>query len=273
MKARDACCGRTGMSLIDSRITGFQPVLCGRRLIVRRRAGTGWKPVIRKTIMKLLTFIGALLAIGGVCLASDELPGRPQERPVAIVGADVYPIDREPIVGGTVVFDHGRIVGVGKDASIPSGAEVIDGHGKRVYPGLFDAMTELGLVEIDAVRATLDQSEAGTVNPNARAEVAVNPDSELIPVARANGVLLALAAPSGGTLAGTSAVIQLDGWTTEDMTLRAPIAMHLTWPAMSQQRTWRSLARPETDQNKERDESLRKLKDTFDDARAYWTAK
>src|SRR6476469_6484725 len=116
---------------------------------------------------KTLLAIVALLTAGTAALASDELPGKPQDRPIAIVGADVYPVDREPIVGGTVVFDHGKIVGVGKDASIPSGAEVIDAHGKRVYPGLFDAMTDLGLVEIDAVRATVDQSEAGTVNPNA----------------------------------------------------------------------------------------------------------
>src|SRR3954463_12099902 len=109
-------------------------------------------------MLKTLLTVATLLAPAVVTFASDELPGKPQDRAVAIVGADVYPVDREPIVGGTVVFDPGKIVGVGKDASIPSGAEVIDARGKRVYPGLFDGLTEVGLVEIDAVRATLDQS-------------------------------------------------------------------------------------------------------------------
>ena len=72
---------------------------------------------------------------------------------------------------------------------------MIDLAGKHVYPGLFDALTDLGLVEINSVRATIDVQEIGQLNPNARAIVAVNPDSEMIPVTRSNGVLLALTAP------------------------------------------------------------------------------
>src|SRR5947208_2437612 len=138
-----------------------------------------------------LIIIAALACSAG--LASDEIPGRPQERAIAIVGADIYPVDREPIPRGTIVFDRGRIVAIGTaDVSVPEGAERIDGKGKRVYPGLFDAATSLGLNEIDSIRATVDRSETGSINPNSHAEVAINPDSELIPVARSNGILLAL---------------------------------------------------------------------------------
>src|SRR5512139_505992 len=78
-------------------------------------------------------------------IASDEVPGAPQDKPIAIVGADVYPVSGPPIKGGTVVFDKGKIIAVGGDVSIPPGAQTIDAKGKRVYPGLFDAMSDIGL--------------------------------------------------------------------------------------------------------------------------------
>src|SRR4051812_20954080 len=95
----------------------------------------------------LLTF----LLFSAKALASDEIPGRPQERAVAIVRADIYPVDREPIPGATIVFDRGRIIALGTDAAVPDGAERIDAKGKRVYPALFDASTTLGLNEIAAI--------------------------------------------------------------------------------------------------------------------------
>jgi imidazolonepropionase-like amidohydrolase len=106
---------------------------------------------------------------------------------------------------GTVVFVAGKITAVGKDVAIPEGAEIIDCTGKHVYPGLFDAHSQIGLIEIEAVRATVDTAETGSLNPNVRAEVAFNPDSELIPVTRANGVLLGLSAPTGSLVNGRSA--------------------------------------------------------------------
>jgi imidazolonepropionase-like amidohydrolase len=223
------------------------------------------------TVMRQIALIiVALLACSA--LASDEIPGRPQERPIVIVGADIYPVDREPVPGGTIVFDRGKIVAIGTNVSVPDGAERIDAKGKRVYPGLFDAATTLGLNEIASIRATIDQAETGSINPNSRAEVAINPDSELIPVARANGILLALVAPEGGLLSGSSAVVQLDGWTWEEMTLKGPAAFHLKWPAMAPVRSWR-VQRDETEQLKERDASLRSLRETFASARAYMNAR
>ena len=72
------------------------------------------------------------------------------------------------------------------------------------------------VVETGAVAVTRDFSELGEVTPEVRAAVAVNPDSDLIPVARANGILTAVVFPRGGLVAGRGSVIRLDGWTWEE---------------------------------------------------------
>jgi imidazolonepropionase-like amidohydrolase len=153
-----------------------------------------------------------------------------------------------------------------------SSVKRVDVTGKRVYPGLFAAGNDLGLAEVRSVRGTLDTGETGELNPNARAEVAINPDSELIPVARANGVLINLTVPEGSTLAGSSAVLQLDGWTWEDMTLRAPAAVHVVWPRVGRSRGRRA-EQPEEEQARQRDEQTKALEQAFADARAYMAAR
>jgi imidazolonepropionase-like amidohydrolase len=199
-------------------------------------------------------------------------PAPPQTRPVAIVDATIHTASGPVIERGTIVFRNGRIEEVGQNVRVPRGAERIDGRGKHVYPGLFDASTQLGLTEITSVRATNDFREAGSINPNARAIVAVNPDSDLIPVTRSNGVTTALTVPSGGLLSGTSAVIRLDGWTWEEMALAPDAALHIAWPRMTALRS-RFSDEPDDEQLRRRDRELKTLRDTFADARAYWQAR
>lgn len=176
-----------------------------------------------------------VVVLGGGLLprawAGPEVPGELPSGPVALVGATVHPVSGPDIVDGVVLFEAGKIVAVGprRELEIPAGAQTVDLAGRHVYPGLIDAYSDLGLIEVPSVRATRDFAETGDWNPNVRAEVAFHPDSELLPVARANGVLAALAAPRGGILRGTSAVMQLDGWTWEEMTVRAPVALHVRW--------------------------------------------
>ena len=203
--------------------------------------------------------------------ASDEVPAPPQKHDIVLAGGTVHTMTGPP-QRADVLLRNGKIAAIGTDVSASADAQRIDVTGKQVYPAFIDAATDIGLTEIGSVRATRDSSEVGQVNPNARAEVAVNPDSELIPVARANGVLLAVTGPDGGILAGTSALLQLDGWTWEDMTLRAPVAMELNWPSMAASRAWWQRD-TERDQLRQRDERLRQVKQTFDDARAYLTSK
>jgi len=173
---------------------------------------------------------------------------------------------------GVLVVDGARIVAVGLTASVPAGAKVIDASGLHAYPSLIDANTVLGLVEISSVRGTVDVSEVGDVNPNVRAEVALNADSELLPVTRANGVLIAMTAPRGGLVAGTAAVLRMDGWNWEDLTVKAPVGMVVNWPEMHINREPDAVPPPD-EQIKNRDARLQLLRDTFANARAYWRAR
>ncbi|MCS7312888.1 MAG: amidohydrolase family protein [Acidobacteria bacterium] len=208
-------------------------------------------------------------------LAGSQVPppAPPQNRPVALVGGTIHPMTGPVIERGVIVFEKGKIIAIGTDVPIPPDAEVIDVQGQHVYPGLIDANSILGLTEIDSIRATRDFAETGDVNPNVRAEVAINPDSEILPVTRANGVLVALAVPRGGVLAGRSAAIVLDGWTWEDMTLKAPVGLHVYWPRMTPTQAYPYIFLSEEEQRQRGEEAIRKLKEAFREARAYWVAK
>ena len=223
-----------------------------------------------------LLFLGVLgvLAFISSARAADQLPGEAQKGPVLLAGGEVHTVSGDILPGGSVLFDDGKIVAVGKDVQAPAGAKRVDVSGKRVYPGLFATGNDLGLSEIRSVRGTMDVSETGTINPNIRAEVAVNPDSELIPVARANGVLLNLTVPEGSLIPGSSAVMQLDGWTWQDMTVKAPVAVHVTWPRMGRPRVRRGgPQRQGEEQQPAADAQLKALEQAFADARAYQAAK
>ncbi len=182
-----------------------------------------------------LNWLAIILAHGTLLLlvelqASDQIPGAAQSKPIAIVGATLHTISGEDLQSGTIVFADGKITQIGSNGALPADTEIIEAHGKHVYPGLIESSSDLGLVEINSIRATIDSSETGTLNPNVQALTAFNPDSELIPVARANGILLAISAPEGGLLAGRSSLLMLDGWSRDDMTLKQDTGMHARWP-------------------------------------------
>jgi imidazolonepropionase-like amidohydrolase len=217
----------------------------------------------------ILIAVFALVATGH---GSDTIPAPPQAKPIAIKGGTIHPVSGPDIPNATIVFENGKIMAIGADAAIPPGAEVIDATGKHVYPGLINANTVLGLVEIGAVRATVDMEEAGALNPNVRSITSVNPDSELIPVARAAGVLTALSVPEGGIISGQSAVLRLEGWTPEEMTVLSPAAMHLRWPNLTIDRRPRA-RKSVKDQQKEMEKAQKQIRDAFGNARAYWQAR
>ncbi|MDX1946679.1 MAG: amidohydrolase family protein [Pirellulaceae bacterium] len=212
----------------------------------------------------------ATLSLAATCFAHPEVPGAPQKGPIALTNATIHPVSGPVIEQGTLVFSGGKIAAVGKDAKIPAEAAVLDLAGKHVYPALFDPLTDLGLTEINSIRATIDNRETGQLNPNVRAIVAVNPDSEILPVTRASGVLLALAAPVGGLMSGRSAVIQLDGWTWEEMALRADAALHVNWPALPRAGRRETEGPPAATNS---DEEIEKLGQALANARAYAAAR
>ena len=149
---------------------------------------------------------------------------------LAIQGGTVHPVSG-PSYSGTVVVRDGLIEAAGAGVEAPSDAEVIDATGLHVYPGLFNAFTSVGLVEIGSIAATQDDSELGDT-PHLRALEAVHPASEIIPVTRANGITHVLSAPGGGPWAGQASAILLDGWTVEEMAIAPSVGVVLEWPSL-----------------------------------------
>lgn len=228
---------------------------------------------LRLPLVNLSVGLSLLIAsIASHAWANPEVPGAPQAGPIALVGGTVHPVSAPALESGTVVFDQGKITAIGKEVPLPKGCRVVDVRGKHIYPALIDAWNNVGLIEINSIRATKDDAETGDINPNVRAQVAVNPDSELIPTTRSNGVLLTLSAPSGGVISGRSALIQLDGWTWEDMTLRSEVALHIHWPTMSPVGDLFFTA-PGKEQTDARDKALDQLRTAFDQASAYAKAR
>jgi imidazolonepropionase-like amidohydrolase len=208
-------------------------------------------------------------------LAAVAVPSLAGAERVAYVNATFHPIDGEAIVGGAMLVEDGRIAALGAAAGVAIGdARVIDLGGLHVWPGMIDAATNLGLVEVGAVRATVDTTEIGDYNPDLRAEVAVHPDSRRLPVTAAGGVLTAHVVPDGELFLGRSAAIRVDGWTWEEMTLAAPLGQHLRYPAQRFRRGWWNSA-PDAEEKfeKAKKEKVRRLDDLVGEARGYARAR
>jgi len=217
--------------------------------------------------------ITPLMVTALVCAQDLTVTAPPQRAPVAIVNATVHTLSGATHDPGYVVFDRGRIVDVGPVDDARSGkGRVIDADGLHVWPGLIGAHTRLGLTEISAVRAMRDYDEVGSMTPEIRAAVSVNPDSTLIPVARSNGVLAAGVFPSGGRIPGRASVIQLEGWTWEDMTLDDAAGLVLDWPRARPVTAW-WMTRSEEEQRKEIREARAQIDEFFAAAKAYVEAK
>ena len=211
-------------------------------------------------------------AVGLLVLALGFAPGGARAEPIVLTGCTIHPVSGPVIEKGMVVMRDGKIEAVGTRLNVPPGAKVVPCEGRHVYPGMISPLSVLGLTEVGSVLGTNDWQETGNVNPNVRAEVQINPESDLIPVTRVNGVTSALVVPRGGSIAGTSALIHLDGWTEEDMTVRAPVGLHVIWPAMTPSHAWWE-TRSDDDQRRARDSTLASLSRAFEDARAYWKAR
>jgi imidazolonepropionase-like amidohydrolase len=220
----------------------------------------------------LLLLYCSLLIVHCSLIASDPIPAKRQDHPIALLGATIHPVSGPEIPNGTILFDNGKVTGIGTTVSLPADVEKIDVTGKHIYPGIINANSTVGLTEIEAVRATNDYAETGRINPNVRSEIAVNPESELIPTLRANGVVIANVMPQGGLIAGRSAAIMMDGWTQEDVVLKAPIGLVVNWPLMTISHSpW--IRQTEEEQKKDHTKQLKELSDAFADARAYMVAK
>ncbi|GAB4018281.1 amidohydrolase family protein [Spirosoma koreense] len=202
----------------------------------------------------------------------NPAPARPQTKTIALMGGTVHVGNGQVIPNGVVLFSNGVITNV-VDGTIVrlnlTDVETIDVSGKHVYPGIISPASTVGLQEIGSVRATVDKQEIGILNPNIRALIAYNTDSEIIPTIRNNGVLLTQAMPQGGTVSGSSSVMMADGWNWEDAALKKDDGIWLNWPTYLARdfnfEDFTTVVR----KNEKRAPAIEALRATFADAKAY----
>lgn len=221
------------------------------------------------TIKYLILFC---LTLAWAAQAQVPTPGAPQSKPILITGATVHTATGQTIENGAVAFENGKLTYVGPAASAPadkSKYEVINAQGKQVYPGFILTNSILGLVEIESIRATQDSDEAGEMNPNVKAQVSYNTDSEITPTYRFNGILLAEIAPRGGVISGTSSVMELDAWNWEDATHTKDAAIHIQWPGRMRNRFDFETFSLVSERNQNYDKTIAELETIFNDARGY----
>ena len=194
---------------------------------------------------------------------------------LAITNARIFPVTAAPIEKGTIVIRGNRIAEIGANVQVPQGARVIDANGGHVYPGFINARTTVGIGE-NGVRGYDDVSEMLEWNQHLRTRVAYHSESETIPVARGTGVTTVGVAPSGGIFSGEFAVMNLDGWTWEEATLRGNAGILFNFPALAggggRGRGGRGGDAPERtfdDVRRDRDRRLTEVIRVLDRARAY----
>jgi imidazolonepropionase-like amidohydrolase len=226
--------------------------------------------------MKQLIF--SLILFFSITAAGQETvyPAPKEAQPIVITNATIHVGNGQVLEKASVVMENGKITAVGTSVTIPPGAQQINADGKHVYPGLILASSNLGLVEIGAVRASSDVREIGDMNPNVRSIVAYNTDSKVINTLRSNGILLANIVPEGGLLSGSSSVVQLDAWNWEDAAYKTDCGIHFNMPSLlPRPRGFRGFGgnggpqQPPVDVVKQGLEQVDRIKQFFAEAKAY----
>jgi len=159
-------------------------------------------------------------------------PAPPETQPIVITNATVHVGNGQVMENASILIKDGKIAAVGSSVTAPAGSQTINAQGKHVYPGLILTETNLGLVDVNSVRATSDSREIGDLNPSVRSIIAYNTDSKVINTLRSNGILLANIVPEGGLISGSSSVVQLDAWNWEDAVVKMDAGIHFRMPAL-----------------------------------------
>ncbi|AOM76749.1 amidohydrolase family protein [Pedobacter steynii] len=222
----------------------------------------------------LTLFLATATALSGFAQANIS-PAPAQSKLTYILGAKLHLGNGTVIDNGYLIFDKGKITGIG-DATVVrmdfSKGEVVQANGKHVYPGFIAPVTNLGLAEFESVKASLDFSEIGNLNPHIRSIIAYNTDSKVPATLRSNGVLMAQVTPQGGTVSGSSSVVQMDAWNWEDAAIKKDDAMHINWPVTPKIRPGFGNRPPALSPEllKERTQnSINELDQLFSEAKAY----
>ena len=217
----------------------------------------------------IFSLVGLLTAAQFSYGQATIYPAKPQSKPIAIIGATIHTGTGKVIENGYISFENGKITGIGDAAIVKfgSGTELISANGKHVYPGFISPVTNLGLTEIEAIRATRDFQEVGDINPHVRSIIAYNTDSKVPNTLRSNGILLAQITPLGGLISGQSSVVELDGWNWEDASYKTDVAVHLNWP--SSRISASPFAPPAETQRERAQKAMSELENYFAQAQGY----
>lgn len=223
--------------------------------------------------MKNILFIIFTLSLFAINSNGQTTPADDQSQPILITGGKAYLGNGKVIENAVIAFEGGKITSIGDaNTSVDNSKnwKKIDATGKSIYPGLIAPNTQLGLIEIGAVRATRDAQELGQYNPNIRSIVAYNTDSGVTPTVRSNGILIAQTVPQGGIISGTSSIVELDAWNWEDAAYKTDDGIHLNWPGtMTWEGSWLE-GNMRRVKNKKFDERIQEIKNFLDQAYAYY---
>ncbi|GAB4160649.1 MAG: amidohydrolase [Winogradskyella sp.] len=223
--------------------------------------------------MKTLKHINTILLLLCATLSfAQQTPAPEQTKDFAIVGATAHIGNGEVIENSIIVIRNGKITTIGPEASTPltlQAMDIIDAKGKHVYPGFIVSNGTLGLVEVDAVKASDDLSELGTFNPHVRSIIAYNSESKVVESMRPNGVLLGQVVPRGGRITGTSSIVQYDAWNWEDASIKTDDGIHINWPNSFSRGRWWLGEDPGLKPNKDYGKQVKELSDYFEEAKAY----
>ncbi len=204
-----------------------------------------------------------------VSVYGQQTPASKQNRSILFINATVHTGEGIVLYKSAVGFENGKITYVGNSENPPAFDEVIDATDKHIYPGFIATNSTLGLVEVDAVRATSDVDELGDFLPHVRTAIAYDAESKIVESMRPNGVLVAQVAPRGGRISGSSSVMQMDAWNWEDAIIKEDEGIHLNWPRpYSRGRYWLG-EDPSLKVNKNYLSNIQKLKTFIENAKVY----
>lgn len=223
---------------------------------------------------KILFHILISIAIGHFARAQETVyPAKKQSAPIYIMNGTVHVGNGQVLNNTSIEIKDGKITGIGSNLTPSAGSIIIDAKGKRVYPGLIQSNTNLGLIEVNSVRATADFTEIGEYNPSVRSLVAYNTDSKVINTLRGMGITHANVVPQGGTISGSSSVVQLDAWNWEDAAYAADNAIHMNMPSLFNRpnrfAAFLGIQAPQGDPVKRGLEQVEEIKQFFREAKAY----
>jgi imidazolonepropionase-like amidohydrolase len=216
-------------------------------------------------------FLFALILSFTTNLMAQKKPASKQTQSVLIMNGTAHLGNGKTIENSIIGFKDGKLQLVAKanvvKIDMTSYDIKIDATGRHIYPGFIAPNSTLGLVEIDAVKASDDEDEIGNFNPNIKSLMAYNSESKVTETVIGNGILMAQITPRGGRISGTSSVVQLDAWSWKEAVIKENDGIHLNFPNTF--KTGRGAENGVIEVNKDYTKQIEELLNFINTAKAY----